>query len=833
MEWGGRVGALILLGFIIVICCVGPAAASIDLFVDGRTVEARPALKLLGSGLGIAASLLGPEFGVHVDDTDFPVVELRHADRTVLLVVDDHKALIDGRPTDLASPPVVVDGTLFIPLTLIADLARLRVEWNLLTGALALERRTGAGNGDGVSAEAANVPYASDAHTPIGRASEAFEGVNGFGRRPLSASEAGTGLNPHASIGSSLLGVASGNDGGAAYSTPLGSVTGRGLSGPFGAQTRVTVTDVLIVRAGGHVQIEVHTDRAATANVMFLPTPARLVIDIDDAVTGTAWQALPGDGTIVEQVRAAATEQGGVRIVADLTAPTGYTLLPAETFTGFVVQLNNQLQLMEAVATDNGGVALHMYASGPLHYRTFHLREPERLVIDLFGVSVAGAEQLALPGQFATTFRLSQFEQNTVRGVFVLQEGVSAPIIDEDGRVEPGADGLVQLAFDSDGVTAVTPPPAAAPANGLDFVGFVRDEDLEFILLRAAEPLDVHVLRFDGPDRIVLDLPGTEVERSLGLITETSGIVKAVRAGQADATSGRVVAETNGVAEHHLLLSRDRTRAVLGLRASGLGGRTVVVDAGHGGRDPGAIGHSGTYEKDVTLAIALQVADLLERAGANVVLTRDRDVFLELSERAQLANELGADAFVSIHADAIGFGRIATGTSTFYHPENGNRPQTSVNRLYAQALQSELLKASGLPDRGIHEREFHVVLNTKMPSALVEVGFIDNPDEEKLLINPRFQARAAAGIVDGIGRFFAERAAATPAGMQQWQARTEQVTSAWLHNGVLPAGVTMLEPTSLLATAPTLEAIGAASAADLTAALLAALQERLARNLDF
>src|SRR5690606_16874301 len=125
---------------------------------------------------------------------------------------------------------------------------------------------------------------------------------------------------------------------------------------------------------------------------------------------------------------------------------------------------------------------------------------------------------------------------------------------------------------------------------------------------------------------------------------------------------------------------------------------------------------------------------LLQQAGATVVMTRHEDVFVELANRSALANAVGADAFVSIHADAIGFGRIAGGTSTFYFPEGGGSSGPSVNQRYAASLQGELLRELGLADRGVHQRAFHVVRNTTMPSALVEVGFIDNPDEEKLLV---------------------------------------------------------------------------------------------------
>lgn len=798
-----------------------PAHAFVDLYVDERPIATRPAVHLLSSGLGIAVHVLEPELGMVVDDTDFPVIELSYDGRTALTVVDDKTAIIDGRPRELAAAPVIIDGTLVVPLTLVADLAKLRLDWDLVSGSLTLHSR-----GKGVSQAtiaAGSGPAGQSEPSPSGPSSvgETFaagdSGQTGGTARNEPSAEAAIAADVAASPGSDKVHE---SEPLSAETTPretvahplndeppgAGSVVADpGSAGPaltdegVADLSPIVVQDVQIVQENGHIQIEVFTDRDVDPNIVFLPAPSRLVVDIDGAVAATGWQTWPGDGHIVEQVRVNGGDEGSVRIVADLTAPTGYTLQAAQAEPGFVLRLNHQLQLIRASETASGGLALHMHTSGPVSYRVFRLREPERLVVDLFGVTVAGPQELALPGPFATNLRLSQFEQTAVRGVLSLQGDLSGLEEPVEGVLRPGGDGVAQLLFDEGGVTAVAPRPVAVAQNDLQFVGFGRTDDLEYILIRAKEPLDVNVLRLRGPDRIVLDLPGVEVERSLGLSSAGGGVVKAVRAGQADDEAGRIVAETVGALEHHLLLSFDRRRAVLAVRRSGLAGRTIVVDAGHGGRDPGAIGHSGSLEKDVTLSIALQVAQLLGKAGANVVLTRDRDVELTLAERAETANLIGADAFVSIHADAVGFGRIASGTSTFYHTEDGNGPETSTNRRYAETLQAELLKAVGLPDRGVHERAFHVVLNTKMPSALVEVGFIDNPREEQLLLDAAFQSRAAAGIADGISRFFGEQAASASEQLDQWQARTAEETSMWLWLGLLPDGVRSLEPMPLLA----------------------------------
>lgn len=186
-----------------------------------------------------------------------------------------------------------------------------------------------------------------------------------------------------------------------------------------------------------------------------------------------------------------------------------------------------------------------------------------------------------------------------------------------------------------------------------------------------------------------------------------------------------------------------------------LAGMTIVVDPGHGGKDPGAGGPSGTKEKDNTLATGLKLADLLRQGGARVVMTRTGDApptgenytqAKDLAKRVEIANQINADLYVSIHNDAF-TNPEAGGTTTYYSLEN---PVSSQSSKLAHAVQRELVKQIGLQDRKVKTANFYVIKHTKMPSILVELGFISNPTEEKLLRDPEFQRKAALGIYRGI-----------------------------------------------------------------------------------
>lgn len=189
---------------------------------------------------------------------------------------------------------------------------------------------------------------------------------------------------------------------------------------------------------------------------------------------------------------------------------------------------------------------------------------------------------------------------------------------------------------------------------------------------------------------------------------------------------------------------------------TGVQGRTIVVDPGHGGSDAGAIGNQNVAEKDVTLGIALELKKMLAAKGANVVLTRssDKDVAYigasdkeELAARVNVANRMDADLFISIHADAYST-QDAQGTTTYFYEK------TNEDRRFAQILQSNLVRQVGLFDRGFEENDYYVLENTHMPAILAEVAFLSNPQEAKLLSKSSFWRKAALGLYNGINNYF-------------------------------------------------------------------------------
>ena len=174
---------------------------------------------------------------------------------------------------------------------------------------------------------------------------------------------------------------------------------------------------------------------------------------------------------------------------------------------------------------------------------------------------------------------------------------------------------------------------------------------------------------------------------------------------------------------------------------------TIVIDPGHGGKDPGATSILGFYEKGINLSVAHKVARLLEQRGLRVKMTRTDDYFVELEDRAAIANNLRADLFVSIHSDS--FPKNTRRGFTVYIA----RSASSSSRRAANAI-ARSMSGTGLNSFGVQTASYHVLTATRGPAVLVELGYLSNRREAALLRSSSFQNRLAQAVADGIFNYF-------------------------------------------------------------------------------
>ncbi|MBW7651781.1 N-acetylmuramoyl-L-alanine amidase [Anoxybacillus sp. ST4] len=179
-------------------------------------------------------------------------------------------------------------------------------------------------------------------------------------------------------------------------------------------------------------------------------------------------------------------------------------------------------------------------------------------------------------------------------------------------------------------------------------------------------------------------------------------------------------------------------------------GRIIVVDAGHGGRDPGAVA-GGVSEKTIVLEVAKLLKEKLEKAGATVVMTRETDVYPTLQERVDMAKNNYAEMFVSIHTNAA-TNTNAKGAEVYY--DSSTNPNGEESRKLAQYIQEEIVRMANMVDRGVKNSGLYVLRNNTVTSVLVELGFISNAEDRAKLTSAEYQNIYAEAIYQGIVKYY-------------------------------------------------------------------------------
>ncbi len=349
-------------------------------------------------------------------------------------------------------------------------------------------------------------------------------------------------------------------------------------------------------------------------------------------------------------------------------------------------------------------------------------------------------------------------------------------------------------------------PSGASDRTDVTNIRYSTSQGYTRVIVDLSQPVEFTKKRLTNPDRLYFDLRNSRIAKEIqNRLPVGDGILKSVRAGQYDPDTVRIVLDLETMEDFSAFILDDPARLIIDVNAKkqqrvALTKKIVVLDPGHGGHDPGAIGKNGLQEKDVVLDIALKVRDILAKEpDIEVVLTRDRDVFIRLEDRSLLALQKDADLFVSIHANASP-NRSARGIETYLqnwtNEEEAIRVAARENYVSVKRMKEKLAQyknddylgrmlsdlsrdykrdrsldlahyvqsslCSGVmkvhattSDLGVKQALFFVLMGASMPpSILAEVSFISNPEEEKLLSTESYRAVIARSIASGIKKYF-------------------------------------------------------------------------------
>ncbi|AWH25975.1 N-acetylmuramoyl-L-alanine amidase [Stenotrophomonas sp. YAU14D1_LEIMI4_1] len=488
----------------------------------------------------------------------------------------------------------------------------------------------------------------------------------------------------------------------------------------------------------------------------------------------------------------------GNRLIA-ICAAVGLGLTSAAAWAGEVRQV--------VLNTGSTGTRAEIALVGSGGYKTLSLSSPNRLVVDFPDSSAVRNLKMPAAQGVVTAVRTGQPVPGTFRVVFDLAESVAPfrPQMQREGNesklvIEWPGDGAAPVAS----APAAQPPvasPAPAPTPAAQSAQTRGDAARATALLTAQvqQQASASAAAPVAPAPAPTTTPAqVAAAGTVAASTPPAGSPAAILAGQPT----RAVVSTPAAPAPTPAAPTEAPRPAMPSDASrirmqpGMRHLVVAIDPGHGGQDPGAIGPTGKREKDVTLAVARELARQVNATpGLKAFLTRDSDVFIPLPMRAQKARANKADIFISIHADAAE-NRSATGSSVYVLSTKGASSQRArwladkenaadlvggvrlqqtegtLANVLLDLAQSGYMKASedaaghvlgGLKRIGnnhkpnIERANFAVLRTSDMPAMLVETAFISNPDEERRLIDPAYQRKVAGAVLDGVHTFFSRQ----------------------------------------------------------------------------
>lgn len=438
----------------------------------------------------------------------------------------------------------------------------------------------------------------------------------------------------------------------------------------------------------------------------------------------------------------------------------------------------------------------------PADYSTLSLAGPDRLVVDLPSSALARGFEAPAGAGMVRAVRTGHPVAGITRIVFDL----AAPVAVLKPRLESGGNGYrLVLEWPGDGGPNADVPPAAALATA----STATPGPAQASTAPAADPAEASAA---ATSRLIAGMAQARGTSPAGASTIAAATPPMPVAASNPPTAGTAAPKSAATPP------QGATKTAQQIMRGGMRPLVVAIDAGHGGQDPGARGASGSREKDVTLAIARELARQVDATpGLKAYLTRDRDVFIPLAQRYQKARAAKADIFVSIHADAF-TNPAASGSSVFVLSQRGASSQAArwlasqenaadlvggvrlqdkddtLASVLLDLSQSATMKASedmaghvlsGLKRLGkthkphVERANFVVLRSPDVPSMLVETAFITNPAEERRLNDPSHQRNLARAILDGVNTYFTR----TPPPGTLFAARAEASLNATASRG--------------------------------------------------
>lgn len=499
------------------------------------------------------------------------------------------------------------------------------------------------------------------------------------------------------------------------------------------------VQDISYDEESGYPQLYISADNPVEYNTFTLDNPDRMVIDINNAIADTDFEVKEiNSGEII-----------GVRIGQFSNQPK---------IVRVVVDLKNKKKAMVTQSTDKKNISL-AYAniiqpitiekegycdvitikgSQAVDSQLFSLNNPDRIVIDV-QQAVLDSEKQSIPlnnSSIIKSVRTGQFDVGTARIVVDLGKSAFYDIKNE---------GNESKIYISD--------------IPFSFMGYDKYYNSSYITMNPNDEVDFKT-DFDKKKNILKVEINKDIEYENELYEINDNLLEYIKLSKTQQKKNIITKaefKLKEKVEYEILSPSDSKLIKLKLTYIPTTPRDVmvVIDAGHGGKDPGAKAVDGTYEKNYNIDVARRLDKKLKELGFSTIMTREEDIYTTLQERTDAANWNYADFFISIHFNA--YMNKAKGIETLYYPNTPTEAYSINNKDIASIFQEEILKALKRPSRGVISRPDLFVLNkTKMPAMLMELGFLTNKEELSFIKKESYRENAANALATSLLRYYKE-----------------------------------------------------------------------------
>ena len=481
-----------------------------------------------------------------------------------------------------------------------------------------------------------------------------------------------------------------------------------------------------------------------------LENPNRLVIDIDDARLSlkdnisfeNGVGSINVNSNLISKIDVSqfSTTPDKVRITIHLTEKANFDIVTSDDGKSLILSFVKKVGKIEKEIID-GKEALVIHNEGRPETKVMKFNNPERIVLDLMDSSLEGGNYLEYDYNvgFIKKVRVSQFTPDNlykpndriVRVVLDVKKGINDPNV----KIDTYDNKIVII-----------------PETSIwEIINYSTEGNNRLVSINANKETDYDVEYDSYGKTMTISIPSKNIDLKEDYLSIKDGLINDISVKEIGDSTKIIINFRRGIDYTILSKTKDRKITVKIKRDENVkpSDRVIVIDPGHGGKDPGAV-QNGVKEKDINLSVSQKLDAGLKTEGYTTIMTRDTDTFIELKDRAKIANDEQVDIFISIHSNSHTNGDI-DGIQVLYNTSKKDADSLSL----ANTIMDELVKGTGAKSKGVIERPRLVVLNqTKMPAVLIELGFISNPQEAQKLNDSAYQDLLVESIIKGIERYF-------------------------------------------------------------------------------